>query len=135
MRKIKEYKAIGSVDTCRAAVAKAKGKKVIVRSGEYGMNRREKRMLMKQVINQPSDTHMWIARIRKEKQMDIAVEMTRASVALATQRLKDNMIRIAEENWLPEHVRMLRALIVAADADMDYQLAYELVNERAGEEK
>lgn len=62
--------------------------------------------------------------------MDIAVEMTRASVALATQRLKDNMIRIAEENWLPEHVRMLRALIVAADTDMDYQHAYEMANER-----
>lgn len=118
MRKIKEYKAIESVDTCRAAVAKTKGKNVIVRSGEYGicpecnsgvckfdrycsrcgqrldwnndktakleikikvqkfeevtispngMSRREKRMLMKQVINQPSDAHMWIARIRKEK--------------------------------------------------------------------
>lgn len=67
MRKIKEFKAIGSADTCRAAVAKTKGKKVIVRSGEYGMSRREKQMLMKQVINQPSDTHMWIARIRKEK--------------------------------------------------------------------
>lgn len=118
VRKIKEYKAIGSVDTCRAAVAKTKGKNVIVRSGEYGicpacssgvhtfnrycgrcgqrldwsndktvkleikvkvqkleevtisldgMSRREKWMLMKQVINQPSDTHMWIARIRKEK--------------------------------------------------------------------
>ena len=62
--------------------------------------------------------------------MDIAVEMTRASVALATQRIKDNMIRIAEENWLPEHVRMLRALIVAADTDMDYQHAYEMANER-----
>ena len=61
--------------------------------------------------------------------MDIAVEMTRASVALATQRLKDNMIRIAEENWLPEHVRMLRALIVAADTNMDYKLAYDTVNE------
>lgn len=47
---------------------------------------------------------------------------------------KDNMIRIAEENWLPEHVRMLRALIVAADTDMDYQHAYEMANERAGEE-
>lgn len=67
--------------------------------------------------------------------MDAAIEMTRASVALATQRLKDNMIRIAEENWLPEHVRMLRALVIAADADMDYQHAYEMVNERAGEEK
>lgn len=118
MRKIKEYKTIGSIDTCRAAVAKTKGKKVIARSGAYGicpacssgvhtfnrycgrcgqaldwnndktekleikikvqkleevtisldgMSRREKRMLMKQVINQPSDTHMWIARIRKEK--------------------------------------------------------------------
>lgn len=32
-----------------------------------GMSRREKQMLMKQVINQPSDTHMRIARIRKEK--------------------------------------------------------------------
>lgn len=64
---LEEYKTIGSVDTCRAAVAKTKGKKVIVRSGEYGMSRREKQMLMKQVINQPSDTHMWIARIRKEK--------------------------------------------------------------------
>lgn len=62
--------------------------------------------------------------------MDIAVEMTRASVALATQRLKDNMIRIAEENWLPEHVRMLRALIIAADTNMDYQLAYDAVNEK-----
>lgn len=48
---------------------------------------------------------------------------------MATQRLKDNMIRIAEENWLPEHVRMLRALIVAADTDMDYKLAYDTVNE------
>lgn len=67
MRKIKEYKTIGSIDTCREAVTKTKGKKVIVRSGKYGMSRREKRMLMKQVINQPSDTHMWIARIRKEK--------------------------------------------------------------------
>lgn len=117
-RLLEEYKAIGSVDTCRAAVAKTKGKKVIARSGAYGicpacssgvhtfnrycgrcgqaldwnndktvkfeikvkvqkleevtislngMSRREKRMLMKQVINQPSDTHMWIARIRKEK--------------------------------------------------------------------
>lgn len=37
VRKIKEYKAIGSVDTCRAAVAKTKGKNVIVRSGEYGI--------------------------------------------------------------------------------------------------
>lgn len=115
---LEEYKAIGSVDTCRAAVTKTKGKKVIARSGAYGicpacssgvhtfnrycgqcgqaldwnndktvkfeikvkaqkleevtislngMSRREKRMLMKQVINQPSDTHMWIARIRKEK--------------------------------------------------------------------
>lgn len=62
--------------------------------------------------------------------MDIAVEMTRASVALATQRLKDNMIRIAEENWLPEHVRMLRALIIADDTNMDYQLAYDAVNEK-----
>lgn len=62
--------------------------------------------------------------------MDIAVEMTRASVALATQRIKDNMIRIAEENWLPEHVRMLRALIIAADTNMDYQLAYDAVNEK-----
>lgn len=62
--------------------------------------------------------------------MDIAVEMTRASVALATQRLKDNMIRIAEENWLPEHVKMLRALIIAADTNMDYQLAYDAVNEK-----
>ena len=61
--------------------------------------------------------------------MDIAVEMTRASVALATQRLKDNMIRIAEENWLPEHVKMLRALIIAADTNMNYQLAYDTVNE------
>lgn len=34
MRKIKEYKAIGSVDTCRAAVAKTKGKNVIAKSGE-----------------------------------------------------------------------------------------------------
>lgn len=115
---LEEYKTIGSVDTCRAAVAKTKGKNVIARSGVYGicpacssgvhtfnrycgrcgqrldwnnyktekleikvkvqkleevtisldgMSRREKRMLMKQVINQPSDTHMWIARIRKEK--------------------------------------------------------------------
>ena len=32
-----------------------------------GMSRREKQMLMKQVINQTSDTHMRIARIRKEK--------------------------------------------------------------------
>lgn len=62
--------------------------------------------------------------------MDIAVEMTRASVALATQRLKDNMIRIAEENWLPEHVKMLRALIIAADTNMNYQLAYDAVNEK-----
>lgn len=62
--------------------------------------------------------------------MDIAVEMTRASVALATQRLKENMIRIAEENWLPEHVKMLRALIIAADTNMNYQLAYDAVNEK-----
>lgn len=62
--------------------------------------------------------------------MDIAVEMTRASVALATQRLKDNMIRIAEENWLPENVKMLRALIIAADTNMNYQLAYDAVNEK-----
>ena len=62
--------------------------------------------------------------------MDIAVEMTRASVALATQRLKDNMIRIAEENWLPEHVKMLRALIIAADTNMNYHLAYDAVNEK-----
>lgn len=62
--------------------------------------------------------------------MDIAVEMTRASVALATQRFKDNMIRIAEENWLPEHVKMLRALIIAADTNMNYQLAYDAVNEK-----
>ena len=62
--------------------------------------------------------------------MDIAVEMTRASVALVTQRLKDNMIRIAEENWLPEHVKMLRALIIAADTNMNYQLAYDAVNEK-----
>ena len=62
--------------------------------------------------------------------MDIAVEMTRASVALATQRIKDNMIRIAEENWLPEHVKMLRALIIAADTNMNYQLAYDAVNEK-----
>lgn len=34
---LEEYKAIGSVDMCRAAVAKTKGKKVIVRSGEYGI--------------------------------------------------------------------------------------------------
>lgn len=62
--------------------------------------------------------------------MDIAVEMTRASVALATQRIKDNMIRIAEENWLPEHVKMLRELIIAADTNMNYQLAYDAVNEK-----
>lgn len=30
---------------------------------------------------------------------------------------------------------MTRALIVAADADMGYQHAYEMVNERAGGEK
>ena len=62
--------------------------------------------------------------------MDIAVEMTRASFELATQRLKDNMIRIAEENWLPEHVKMLRALIIEADTNMNYQLAYDAVNEK-----
>lgn len=34
---LEEYKAIGSVDTRQAAVAKTKGKKVIARSGAYGI--------------------------------------------------------------------------------------------------
>lgn len=61
--------------------------------------------------------------------MDVNKTVTRASVNLTMEHFKENLIRVAEENWLPENVRMLRALIVAADTDMDYKLAYDTVNE------
>ena len=60
--------------------------------------------------------------------MDVNKTVTRASVNLTMEHFKENLIRVAEENWLPEHVKMLRALIIAAN--MDYQLAYDAVNEK-----
>lgn len=62
--------------------------------------------------------------------MDVNKTVTRASVNLTMEHFKENLIRVAEENWLPEHVKMLRALIIAADTNMDYQLAYDAVNEK-----
>lgn len=62
--------------------------------------------------------------------MDVNKTVTRTSVNLTMEHFKENLIRVAEENWLPEHVKMLRALIIAADTNMDYQLAYDAVNEK-----
>jgi hypothetical protein len=42
--------------------------------------------------------------------------------------LKNDLIRIAEENWTDSQVKMLKGLICAAVNGIEYSDAYEVVN-------
>jgi hypothetical protein len=42
--------------------------------------------------------------------------------------LKNDLIRIAEENWTDSQVKMLKGLICAAVDGIEYSDAYEVVN-------
>ena len=53
---------------------------------------------------------------------------SRGIVNFTEKHLRQDMIRIAEENWTEEQVKMLKALICAAVNEIEYADAYDAVN-------
>lgn len=65
---------------------------------------------------------------RGEKGITADKNFARGIANFTEKHLKNDLIRIAEENWTDSQVKMLKGLICAAVNGIEYSDAYEVVN-------